>query len=67
MPYAINDMISKSPLPGGVQITDERYAELLGGMCSGLLVKIENGAAVLAQKPVIEDVIEEGGGDAEAP
>lgn len=66
MPYAIDNTISKAPLAGGVQITDERYAELLNGMCSGLLVRIENGEAIL-QAPPEPEPIEDGGDDAEAP
>jgi len=60
MPYAIDNMISTSPLEGGIHVTNEQYTALLEGMCSGLLVKIENGEAVLVPQPV-------GEGDAEAP
>lgn len=35
MPYAIDGAISRDPFEGGIEITDQQYAEALEGMCEG--------------------------------
>lgn len=56
MPYAINNTISKAPLSGGVEISDQEYSYLLDGMLQGLLVVVENGAASLQAPPKPEPI-----------
>lgn len=43
MPYAAEGLIGQDVIDGGVQITDERYLQLLDGMLGGQLVTIRNG------------------------
>lgn len=47
MPYAANGQISTSPIAGGIEITDQQYAEALAGMVEGKLVSIDGGFAVI--------------------
>lgn len=51
MPYAANDKISKSPIEGGIEITDKQYKQAINGMRSGLIVRIENNAMKLVDPP----------------
>ena len=56
MAYAISNTISKAPLPGGVEISDQEYSELLDGMLQGLQVVVEDGAASLQAPPKPEPI-----------
>lgn len=47
MPYAANGQISTSPIAGGIEITDQQYAEALAGMSAGKIVSIDTGFAML--------------------
>lgn len=47
MPYAHNGQISQAPIEGGIEITQEQYAEALAGMVEGKLVSIDGGFAVI--------------------
>lgn len=47
MPYAANNQISTSPVVGGIEITDQQYAEALAGMVSGKQVSIDGGFALI--------------------
>ena len=51
MPYAIDGQISKRPIEGGVEISDEKYNEARSHALSGGLIKTHNGAVVLTSKP----------------
>lgn len=46
MPYAADNQISQSPIPGGIEITQEQYAEALAGMLEGKVVSIDDGFSV---------------------
>lgn len=43
MPYAHNDMVSQSPIEGGIDITQDQYEQALEGMANGLVVSIDGG------------------------
>uniref|UniRef100_UPI00333EE48B hypothetical protein n=1 Tax=Castellaniella defragrans TaxID=75697 RepID=UPI00333EE48B len=47
MPYAANGQISTDPIPGGVEISAEQYAEALAGMLAGKQVSIDDGFALV--------------------
>lgn len=47
MPYAANGHISTDPFEGGVEISEEQYAEALAGITTGKLVAIDGGFAVV--------------------
>ncbi|MGO7533109.1 hypothetical protein [Rhizobium leguminosarum] len=47
MPYAAEGQISTDPIEGGIEITDEQYAEAIGAVIAGKLIKIENGQMVI--------------------
>jgi len=47
MPYAAEGLISTDPIEGGIEITDEQYAEAINALISGQLVKVENGQMVI--------------------
>ncbi len=46
MPYAANGLISHDEIEGGIEITEDQYAEALAGMESGKVVTIEGGFKV---------------------
>ena len=46
MPYAAEGRISRSPIEGGLEITEQQYAEALTGMLDGMVVSIEGGFSV---------------------
>lgn len=46
MPYANNGSISQAPLEGGIEITEQQYAQALAGMLDGKVVRIDNGFSV---------------------
>lgn len=46
MPYAANNQISQDPIEGGIEISDEQYAEALDGMMEGKVVSIDGGFSV---------------------
>lgn len=47
MPFARNGQISQSPIEGGIEITEQQYAEGLAGMMAGKIVTIDGGFAVI--------------------
>jgi hypothetical protein len=51
MPYAAEGQISTDPIDGGIEITDEQYAEAINAVISGKVIKIENGQMVIADPP----------------
>lgn len=51
MPFAANDKIAQEEFSGSIEITDAQYAEALDGMCTGLLVTIDDGFKVVAPPP----------------
>lgn len=48
MPYAAEGSVSTDPIDGGIEITDEQYAEAINAVISGKLIKVENGQMVIA-------------------
>jgi hypothetical protein len=56
MPYAIEGKISKSPIEGGVPISDEQYAEAKQATKqAGVLIKVHNGKMIITSKPERQD------------
>lgn len=53
MPYAIDGRICQDPIDGGLEISDEQYAEALAGIVLGKVVSTEGGFSVAY--PVIPD------------
>lgn len=51
MPYAADDRISKAPLTGGVEISNEEYNQAREHLLSGGLIKAHSGQMILTQKP----------------
>jgi len=51
MPYATDGQISKQPIDGGVEISEEKYDEARIHALSGGLIKVHNGSVVLTSKP----------------
>nr|DAH88463.1 MAG TPA: tail fiber assembly protein [Caudoviricetes sp.] len=47
MPYAANGKIAEDAFPDSIEITKEQYTEALEGMCSGLVVTIDDGFKIL--------------------
>ncbi|MEG3078463.1 hypothetical protein R3F64_01165 [Halomonas sp. 5021] len=47
MPYAANGQLSKSPLEGGIEITDEQYREAIEAAQQGKRVAVQGGALQL--------------------
>lgn len=47
MPYAHNGQISTSPIPDGIEITDDQYQQALAGMLAGKVVDIGSGFALV--------------------
>lgn len=48
MPFAHENLISRDPIEGGIEITEQQYLDALVGMQSGLIVSIEGGFVVAA-------------------
>jgi hypothetical protein len=46
MPYAANGIISRSPIEGGIEITEDQYQQALEGMLEGKVVSIDGGLRV---------------------
>lgn len=46
MPYAANDAISRDPIRGGIEITDEQYAVGLDALLAGHSITIDGGFSV---------------------
>lgn len=46
MPFAANGRISTDAFPDAIEITDDQYVEALEGMCSGLVVNVDNGFSI---------------------
>ena len=53
MPYAADNRISRDPIEGGIEITEQQYFEALAGLLEGLVVSIEDGFNV-GPEPVPE-------------
>lgn len=51
MPYAANGKIAENKFDGAIEITSQQYAVALEGMCSGLVVTIDEGFKVSPSKP----------------
>ena len=52
MPYAKDGQISKSPIDGGVPISDEQYVEAKQATKQhGTLIKIHDGQMIITSKP----------------
>jgi hypothetical protein len=51
MPYAHNGQISRDPIKGGIEITDDQYKAALEGMLEGKGVSIEGGFSVKLPPP----------------
>lgn len=47
MPYAAENQISQSPIVGGIEITEQQYADALEGMLAGKVITIDGGFAVI--------------------
>jgi len=47
MPYVTDNKISKSPIEGGVEISNEKYSELLSAMSSGHKIKVKGDEIVV--------------------
>lgn len=67
MPYAHNDQISQSPIPGGVEITQAQYLQAIDAMQDGKAISIASGFAIverpketqnLSAQPTIEQLKE---------
>ncbi|WP_454842278.1 hypothetical protein [Pseudomonas hormoni] len=54
MPYATRGHVSQDYLEGGIEITAEQYCAAIDGMCSGLVVTIEDGFKISPPEPVPE-------------
>ncbi|WAC45565.1 hypothetical protein OU997_05180 [Pseudomonas sp. SL4(2022)] len=46
MPYAAEGRISREPIEGGLEVTEEQYAQGLAGMLKGQVVSIQGGFSV---------------------
>lgn len=51
MPYAAEGQISREPLSGGVEITEQQYAAALAGMLAGEHVQLREGALYVGPLP----------------
>lgn len=51
MPFAANDKISKAPVEGGVEISEQEYKQALEHLLSGKLVKVDADQMFLTEKP----------------
>lgn len=51
MPFAANDKISKAPIEGGVEISEQEYNQAREHLLSGKLVKVEADQMFLTEKP----------------
>jgi hypothetical protein len=58
MPYAKNGTVSTDELEGGIEITDEQYAEALEGMMAGKVVTIDYGFKVDFPPKVVDETPE---------
>ena len=54
MPFAHNGQISRDPIEGGIEISDEQYKFALDGMLEGKVVSIEGGFSVNEPPPPID-------------
>src|SRR5690606_32701440 len=60
MPYAANGIISRSPIEGGIEITEDQYQQALEGMLEGKVVSIDGGFSVdFPPAPVDPDPVPE--------
>lgn len=51
MPFAANDKISKAPIQGGVEISEQEYNQAREHLLSGKLVKVDAAQVFLTEKP----------------
>lgn len=65
MPYAANNVVSRAPIPGGIEITDEQYKSAIAAMAAGKVVSIDGGFNLVdpgqtpqppTQPPTIEEL-----------
>lgn len=54
MPYAANGTISTDAIEGGIEISDQQYAEAIGALMDGRTVSIENGFEIVDVPPPAE-------------
>ncbi|MBZ9668074.1 hypothetical protein H3221_025390 [Pseudomonas sp. LMG 31766] len=54
MPYAADGRLSRDPIDGGIEITEQQYQQGLAGMLSGEHVQIVGGAFFVGPVPVVE-------------
>lgn len=59
MPYAADDRISKAPLAGGVEITEQEYDQARQHLMSGKMVKVHSEKMILTERPAKQDGHEE--------
>jgi len=59
MPYAKNNMISMSPIEGGIYIDQNEYTYALDKMQEGYLISIDGGFKVYLPEVITEEVVEE--------
>lgn len=51
MPFAADDRISKAPLAGGVEISEQEYSEARHHLLAGKQIRIHSGQMFLTEKP----------------
>lgn len=51
MPYAVDGMISREPVPGGIEITEQQYSVALVGMLAGDHVHLRDGKLYVGPLP----------------
>lgn len=58
MPYASENIVSTDPIEGGIEITEEQYSQALEAMCSGMVVTIVEGFAII-DPPIQQEELDE--------
>jgi len=51
MPWAINGLISTSPIENGIEITEEEYQAALDGIVNGKIISVESGIFSIIDPP----------------
>lgn len=51
MPYAADGQLSRDPIPGGIEITEQQYQQGLAGMLAGEHVQIIDGEFIVGALP----------------
>jgi len=54
MPWAINGLISTSPIKNGIEITEEEYQAALDGIMNGKIISVESGIFSIIDPPETE-------------